>query len=162
LLKTMFAAGLRSAEVCGLDVGDIQSYRNQPVLNVNGKGGKLRRVPLHPEALAAIESYWWAEGRNGDDPRGPVFRTLGKHGPYEARRLTYKAIRCLIDRTPQDSTNKATHDASHAQTHLRCLAPRPGRGPSDGPGPIGTFQHHDYPGVPPHVRGEEAGCGPSP
>ncbi|MCB7128525.1 MAG: tyrosine-type recombinase/integrase [Candidatus Brocadiales bacterium] len=99
LLKTMFASGLRSAEVCGLDVGDIQSYRNQPVLNVHGKGGRIRKVPLHPEALAAIESYWRAEGRNGDDPREPVFRTLGRHGPYEARRLTYKAIRHLIART---------------------------------------------------------------
>jgi site-specific recombinase XerD len=98
LLKTMFSSGLRAAELCALDVGQIQNYRNQLVLAVNGKGGKVRRVPLHPEALEAIRAYWRAEGRNGLDPGEPVFRTLGKHGPYEARRLTYKAVRCLIAR----------------------------------------------------------------
>ena len=95
LLKTMFAAGLRAAELCGLDVGHIETYRNQPVLVVNGKGGKVRRVPLHPEALETIRAYWRAEGRNGTDPGEPIFQTLGKHGPYEASRLTYKAIRHL-------------------------------------------------------------------
>jgi len=99
LLKTMFATGLRSAELCALDVGHIESYRNQPVLVVSGKGGKVRRVPLHSEALEAIRAYWRAEGRNYDDPSKPIFLTLGKHGPYEARRLTYKAIRHLVSRT---------------------------------------------------------------
>ncbi len=99
LLLTMLGSGLRSAELCALDVGDIQTYRSQPVLVVNGKGGKLRKVPLHPEALGAIRAYWKAEGRDGHKPDEPVFQTLGKHGPYEARRLTYKAIRHLVART---------------------------------------------------------------
>ena len=104
LLKTMIATGLRSAELCTLDVGHIESYRNQPVLVVNGKGGKLRKVPLHPEALGAIRTYWKAEGRDGHKPDEPVFLTLGKHGPYEARRLTYKAIRLpLVSRYTQGS-----------------------------------------------------------
>ena len=99
LLLTMFSSGLRSAELCSLNVGDIESYRNRPVLVVNGKGGKVRRVPLHPKALETIRAYWRAEGRNGHDPGEPIFQTLGKHGPYEARRLTYKAIRHLVART---------------------------------------------------------------
>ena len=99
LLKTMFAAGLRSAELCALDVGHIETYRNQPVLVVSGKGGKVRRVPLHPEALEAIRAYWKAEGRDGADAGEPIFKTLGKHGPYEASRLSYKAIRHLIATT---------------------------------------------------------------
>jgi len=99
LLKTMMATGLRSAELCTLDVGHIETYRNQPVLVVNGKGGKIRRVPLHQKALETIRAYWRAEGRNGTDPGEPIFLTLGKHGPYEARRLTYKAIRHLVSRT---------------------------------------------------------------
>ncbi len=98
LLLTMFVSGLRSAELCSLNVGDIESYRNRPVLVVNGKGGKVRRVPLHPGALEAIRAYWKAEGRNGHDPCEAIFRTLGKHGPHEARRLTYKAIRHLVAR----------------------------------------------------------------
>ena len=99
ILKTMMATGLRSAELCTLDVGHVETYRNQPVLVVNGKGGKVRRVPLHPKALETIRAYWKAEGRNGTDPGEPIFQTLGKHGPYKARRLTYKAIRHLVSRT---------------------------------------------------------------
>lgn len=99
LLKTLFATGLRAAELCALDVGHVESYRSQPVLVVNGKGGKVRRVPLHPKALSAVESYWKAEGRNGDDLDEPIFMTLGKHGPWPKRRLTYKSLRCLIERT---------------------------------------------------------------
>ena len=99
ILKTLFATGLRAAELCTLNVGHIESYRNQPVLVVNGKGGRLRKVPLHQKALEAIRAYWKAEGRNGTDPGEPIFKTLGKHGPYEARRLIYKAIRHLIATT---------------------------------------------------------------
>lgn len=99
ILKTLFATGLRSAELCALDVGHVESYRNQPVLVVNGKGGKVRRVPLHPGALEAIRAYWEAEGRDGADAGEPIFKTLGKHGPYEASRLSYKAIRHLVSRT---------------------------------------------------------------
>ncbi len=103
ILKVLFASGLRSAELCDLDVGHIEPYRNQPVLVVNGKGGKVRRVPLHPKALETIRAYWRAEGRNGTDPGEPIFLTLGKHGPYEARRLTYKAIRHLVGRTRKEA-----------------------------------------------------------
>jgi site-specific recombinase XerD len=99
ILKTMLGSGLRSAELCALSVEDIQAYRNQPVLVVNGKGGKVRRVPLRPQALEAIRAYWRSEGRNGDDPHESVFRTLGRHGPHKVGRLTAKAIRCLIERT---------------------------------------------------------------
>ena len=103
LLKTMIATGLRSAELCTLDVGHVESYRNRPVLVVNGKGGKVRKVPLHPEALGAIRAYWKAEGRNSHDAGEPIFQTLGKHGPYEARRLTYKAIRHLVAKTRKEA-----------------------------------------------------------
>ncbi len=106
LLKTMIATGLRSAELCTLDVGHVETYRNQPVLVVNGKGGKVRRVPLHPKALETIRAYWNAEGRNGHDLSEPIFLTLGKHGPYEARRLTYKAIRHLVSRTRKEALIK--------------------------------------------------------
>ncbi len=150
LLKTMFGSGLRSAELCSLDVEDIHTYRNQPVLVVNGKGGNIRQVPLLPKALEAIRAYWKAEGRNGHDPGEPIFQTLGKHGPYEARRLTYKAIRHLVSCTRNAALIKATCDTSHAQTHLCCLAPGPGGGPAHRPRPHGSCQHHDDTGLSTH------------
>ena len=106
LLLTMLGSGLRSAELCALSVEDIQTYRNQPILVVNGKGGKVRKVPLHPDALNAIKAYWRAEGRNGLGPEEPVFCTLGRHGPHKAGRLTYKAIRHLVTRTRKEALIK--------------------------------------------------------
>ena len=99
ILLTLFSSGLRSAELCALDVGDVQTYRNASVLQVVGKGKKLRMVPLHPEAESAIKNYWRADGRNGDDLDEAIFFTLARHGPWPKRRLTYKSLRCLIERT---------------------------------------------------------------
>ena len=95
ILLTLLTSGLRKAEICNLKVGDLKTYRNQAVIDVIGKGQKFRRIPLHLEALVAIKDYLKSSG-NGVDPDGPVFKTLGKHGPYEERGLTSKAVDCLI------------------------------------------------------------------
>ena len=68
---------------------------NQAVIDVIGKGQKFRRTPLNSNTLVAIKDYLKAAG-NGTDPANPLFRTLGKHGPYEERGLTPKAVDCLI------------------------------------------------------------------
>jgi len=98
LLLLMVSSGLRASEICGLSVGDFETYRSQKVFQVLGKGGKIRRVPIHSRAMAAIRAYWDAAGLNGQPDDAPVFHNLGIHGPYEAGRLTYRAIRCLIER----------------------------------------------------------------
>ena len=64
---------------------------NQPDRDVIGKRKKFRRFPLHPEALVAIRDYLKGFG-NGAPPDGPVFKTLGKHGPYEKRGLTPEVV----------------------------------------------------------------------
>ena len=92
---TLLTTGLRKAEVCNLNVGDIKTYRNQPVIDVIGKGQKFRRIPLEFKTLVAIQDYLKANG-NGTYPDHPIFYTLGKHGPYEEQPLTPKAVDCLI------------------------------------------------------------------
>lgn len=48
-------AGLRRAEVAALDWADISLHSRPPVLVVrNGKGGKDRVVPLHPDLVARL------------------------------------------------------------------------------------------------------------
>ncbi len=95
IVLTLLTTGFKKAEFCSLKVGDLKTYRNQAVIDVIGKGKKVRRIPLHPDALVAIRDYLKGSG-NGVDPDGPVFQTLGKHGPYEERELTPKAVDCLI------------------------------------------------------------------
>lgn len=92
---TLLTTGLRKAEICGLKVGDLKTYRNQAVIDVIGKGKRFRRIPFKAETLLAIKDYLKVTG-NGIEPTHPLFQTLGKHGPYQERGLTPKAVDCLI------------------------------------------------------------------
>src|SRR5512139_2644344 len=87
ILLTLLTTGLRKAEICNLKAGDLKTYRNQPVIDVIGKGKKFRRIPLNPVTLVAIKDYLKMSGIE-TDPAHPIFQTLGKHGPYEERALT--------------------------------------------------------------------------
>jgi len=98
ILFTLLTTGLRKAEVCNLKVGDLKTYRNQPVIDVIGKGKKFSRIHLKTETLMVIQDYWKSNG-NGTSPDHAVFDTLGKHGPYEERPLTPKAVDCLVKST---------------------------------------------------------------
>ena len=57
LLLLMFSTGLRKAEVCSLRVADVTTYRNQPVVDVVGKGEKRRRVALNRDVMEAVLDY---------------------------------------------------------------------------------------------------------
>ena len=78
-----------------MKVGALKTYRNQAVIDVIGKGTKFRRIPLKAETLLAIKDYPKNTG-NGTEPTHPLFQTLRKHGPYQERDLTPKAVDCLI------------------------------------------------------------------
>ncbi len=95
ILLTLLTTGLRKAEICNLKVGDLKTYRNQPIIDVIGKGKKFRRIPLKTETLHAIQDYLKVNG-NGGDPVHSVFNTLGRYGPYESKSITPKVVDCLI------------------------------------------------------------------
>ena len=95
ILLTLLTTGLRKAEICSLKIGDLKTYRNQAVIDVVGKGKRFRRIPLKNETLLAIQDYLKVNG-NGINPEYPMFKTLGKHGPYEDGCLTPKAVDCLV------------------------------------------------------------------
>ena len=95
ILLLLLSTGLRKAEICNLKLRDLKTYRNQAVIDLIGKGKKFRRIPIKNETLLVIKDYLKANG-NGVDPNHSLFDTLGKHGPYEQRNLTPKAVDCLI------------------------------------------------------------------
>jgi site-specific recombinase XerD len=55
LLELLYSAGLRSAEVVSLDLGDVDFDRE--AVHVRGKGGKERVVPLGEEAAHHVARY---------------------------------------------------------------------------------------------------------
>jgi integrase/recombinase XerD len=57
MLMTLYATGVRRAELCQLKTSDIDSQRM--VVHVrHGKGGRDRDVPLSPALLEALRAYW--------------------------------------------------------------------------------------------------------
>jgi integrase/recombinase XerD len=63
MVMTLYATGLRRAELCRLKVADIDSERM--VIHVlEGKGGRDRDVPLSPKLLDTLREYWrWMKPR---------------------------------------------------------------------------------------------------
>lgn len=94
VLALLLVTGLREAELCALDVGDIAPKWSHRVLTVRvGKGGKSRAIALPDGAWDAVAAYLDARGQV--DPASPLLLTLGKQGRGPAR-LTPKAVDHLV------------------------------------------------------------------
>jgi integrase/recombinase XerD len=78
-LTTAYAAGLRTSEVVGLRIADIDSARGVIAVR-GGKGGKDRHVMLSPQLLGILRTYWRLArpprylfpGRDDDHPLSPT------------------------------------------------------------------------------------------
>jgi integrase/recombinase XerC len=59
VLETLYGAGVRVSELCGLDLGDVELGEASGLgsVRVLGKGRKERVVPLGSAAVAAIRAY---------------------------------------------------------------------------------------------------------
>src|SRR3954454_8955501 len=116
LLEVLYATGVRVAELCGLDTGDVD--RDRSVLRVFGKGAKERSVLVGRPALAAVDA-WLERGRpllavaaSGDalfvGERG------GRLDPRVVRRIVHRSLR-MVDGAP----DLGPHGLRHAMaTHL--------------------------------------------
>lgn len=133
ILQTLLTTGLRKAELCNLKKGDFKTYRNQPVIDVIGKGNKFRRIGLNKPAFEAIVIYWKVEekketiGQDQDtlNPQDFAFKTLGKHGPYRQRPLTPKAVDCLIRKVKEKAMiRKRIHPHTLRHTFATSLLDR--------------------------------------
>ena len=86
----MLLAGLRSAEVLGLAVADIDVGRGW--VRVRGKGDKERSVPLDPEVVSAVQTYLLAERPETD---ATALFVVAK-GPHRGRRLSAAGLRTVF------------------------------------------------------------------
>jgi integrase/recombinase XerC len=112
VLELLYGCGLRVAELCGLDGGDLD-LRDRTV-TVWGKGGRQRRVPMHDRCVEAV-NLWIDQARSlfagPDSPPGAVF--LNRAG----RRLGPRDVRRLLDRRSPVPTHP--HALRHSfATHL--------------------------------------------
>jgi len=112
VLELLYAAGLRVAELCGLDRAGVDlSGRTVTVI---GKGDKERQVPIHDRAAEALAGWLtggWAVLARPDTPHEAVF--LNRVG----RRLGPRDVRRILDRRSPVPTHP--HALRHSfATHL--------------------------------------------
>ncbi|MCI9887229.1 tyrosine recombinase XerC [Micrococcales bacterium 31B] len=91
-LELLYGAGLRVAELCGLDLRDVDLERR--TLRVLGKGGKERTVPFGRPAADAVATYLDASRPVLAGAASGTALLLGARGG----RLGPRAVRTLLDR----------------------------------------------------------------
>jgi site-specific recombinase XerD len=93
LIELLYGCGLRAAEACDLDVGDVRLDAEH--VRVTGKGGKQRVVPLGGAAAAALRRYL-ARGRPriAAAPSGRLFVSVRGRPlhPSDVRRSLLRAL----------------------------------------------------------------------
>lgn len=114
MLEVLYGAGIRVAELCGLDLADID--RERGVIRVVGKGDKERSVPLGGAARRALDEWlqvrhlWLAATTNA------VF--LGARGARVDPRVVRRVVHEALEAVPQ-APDLGPHGLRHAMaTHL--------------------------------------------
>jgi integrase/recombinase XerD len=100
ILGTLAYSACRVGELARLRVRDYRESGGHKLLEFFGKGGKERRIPLHPEAFERIEEWLDAAGTR-DDSDGALFRGAitargkGRDG-FRPTRLSKRAIQAIV------------------------------------------------------------------
>lgn len=84
ILEMLYATGARVAELCGLDLADLD--RAGGTIRVRGKGAKERMIPVGDAALQTLDAYLGARGQAD----GPLFRNL------RGGRLTVRSVHRIV------------------------------------------------------------------
>ncbi len=89
VLELLYATGARVAELCGLNLSDLD--RSQGTVRVLGKGRKERIIPVGEAALSALDAYLAVRG----DTDGPLFQNHrgGRLTPRSVHRIVKAAAR---------------------------------------------------------------------
>ncbi len=116
LLELLYATGIRVAELCGLDLNDIDQGRR--TVRVLGKGNKERVVPVGAPALRAVAG-WLSQGRPqlaGGSSGAALF--VGDRGG----RIDQRVVRRIVHRAMRSvpgAPDLGPHGLRHAMaTHL--------------------------------------------
>ncbi|MEE4139998.1 tyrosine-type recombinase/integrase [Pseudomonas viridiflava] len=156
ILAVLLYHGLRREELSLLQTGDLQERRGVKHLQIHGKGGKIRYLPLHPVAAERIYVYLVLDGDRAQTP-GALFRSL--RGKTSGTGITGKGVYGVVSKWASAAqihvdglgvhglrataaTNALEHDADiakvqiwlgHANISTTRLYDRRGQRPEDSP-----------------------------
>jgi len=96
ILSVFLYHGLRREEVAALQIKDRVERRGVQHLQVHGKGGKVRYVPLHPATQSALHQYLEASG-HGIGRNAPLFLPIvNTRGGGLDRALTADGLYAMV------------------------------------------------------------------
>ena len=112
LLELLYGSGLRASELVSLPLNAVP--RDAPFLNITGKGGQQRLVPVSTRARQALSRWLALRGEKGR----LLFPSTGKSGHLTRVRL-FQLLRDLALRAGLDPERVSPHVLRHAfATHL--------------------------------------------
>ncbi len=115
ILEMLYGSGLRVAELCGLDIGDLDA--DHGLVRVLGKGDKERIVPLGVPGLRACAA--WQQVREawvGEQSGNALF--LGARGGRIDQRVVRRVVHESLRAVPE-APDIGPHGLRHAMaTHL--------------------------------------------
>jgi site-specific recombinase XerC len=88
MLALLFGCGLRRSELVGLEMGDVQKRQEHwAVVDMIGKGGHIRTVPIPAWAKHALDEWTTAAGI----PDGKIFRAVSRTGKVWGKGISENA-----------------------------------------------------------------------
>jgi site-specific recombinase XerD len=95
LLVLLVGCGLRRQELAGLRIEDLQQRDGRwCIVDLAGKGNRIRTVPMPPWAKAAVDDWLAAAGFS----RGPVLGTVNKADRITAQGMSAQSIYEVLER----------------------------------------------------------------
>ncbi|MFN2496308.1 MAG: tyrosine-type recombinase/integrase [Pseudonocardiaceae bacterium] len=116
VLELLYATGIRVAELCGLDIGDLDAQRR--LVRVLGKGAKERAVPYGLPAQRALHR-WLTDGRPAlAHTHSPAALFLGARGGRVDQRIIRTVVHDAVGAVP-GAVDMGPHGLRHSvATHL--------------------------------------------
>ncbi|PWV52805.1 tyrosine recombinase XerC [Nocardiopsis sp. L17-MgMaSL7] len=124
VVELLYATGIRVAELCALDITDLD--RSRDTVRVLGKGDKERTVPVGAPALDAVDA-WTARGRPefaSGAPVGALFLGArgGRLGVRQAREDVHAHLRAAgVDSGPHGLRHSAATHLLNGGADLRSV-----------------------------------------
>ncbi|WP_349606865.1 tyrosine-type recombinase/integrase [Cupriavidus sp. DF5525] len=108
LLAVLLFHGLRRTELCALRVRDVLLRSGLLHFRVHGKGGKIRHLPLHPQAAERLYTYLELAG-HGSTPDAPLFQSLRTAGATLTPDGVYKIVQAWSARAGLSVSGLGVH-----------------------------------------------------
>ena len=119
VLELLYGSGLRVAELCALDLNDLELRSG--TVQVTGKGRKQRRVPISDDARAAVSRYLDGSRRSFLESSGAQAAVPALFLNKRGRRLDPRSVRAALTRyaTADGLPPVSPHGLRHSfATHL--------------------------------------------